>query len=177
MNTSKTSNNRTGLAATTADVFSFPNPVNEIAARGVAAMVVALTLATIFADQWWLLAILVYGFAARVTTGPTLSPLGLISTRVLVPLLGNPSRPTPGPPKQFAQAVGLAFSVTALVLFLLVDSSVPYRAVLGVLAGFAFLESGVGFCAGCFVFGWLMKWGVIPASICEECLLYEPAAA
>jgi hypothetical protein len=177
MSTLKTSNNRTGISGTVAGVFSFPNPVNEFAARGVAALVLALTLATIFADQWWLLAILVYGFAARVATGPTLSPLGLISTRVLVPLLGNPSRPTPGPPKQFAQIVGLAFSVTALVLFLIVDSSVPYRVVLGVLAGFALLESGVGFCAGCLVFGWLMKWGVIPESICRECVLYKPAAA
>ena len=160
-----------------ADVFSYPNPVNEFAARGVAGLVVALTLAAIFVDQWWLLAILIYSFAAGVTTGPSLSPLAFISKRVLLPLMGNPAKRTPGPPKQFAQAIGLAFSVTALVLLLLVDSSVPYRAVLGVLAGFAFLESGVGFCAGCYMFGWLMKLGVIPASVCEECLRYEPAAA
>ena len=140
-------------------------------------MVVALTLAAIFADQWWLLALLVYGFAARVATGPTLSPFGLIATRVLVPLLGNPDRPAPGPPKQFAQSIGLIFSVTALVLFLAIDSSIPWRAVLGVLTAFAVLESGVGFCAGCFVFGWLMKLGVIPESVCRECLRYEAAAA
>ena len=177
MSTTKTSNNRAGISATVAEIFSFPNSVNEFVARGIAAMVVVLTLAAIFANQWWLLAILVYIFAAGVATGPTLNPLGFISARVLIPLLGNPKRPTPGPPKQFAQSIGLVFSVTALVLFLIIDSSVPYRAVLGVLAGFAFLESGVGFCAGCYMFGLLMKWGVIPESVCEECLRYEPAAA
>ena len=168
---------RTWLGRSVSEVFSFPNPVNEVAARGVAARVVVLTLATIFSGELWLLALLVYGFAARVATGPTLSPMGLVSTRLFVPLLGNPDRPVPGPPKQFAQSIGLVFSVTALVLFLAFDSATPYRAVLGVLTAFALVESGVGFCAGCFVFGWLMRWGVIPKSICEECLLYEPLAA
>ena len=134
-------------------------------------MVVALTLAAIFTDQWWLLALLVYGFAARVATGPTLSPFVLIATRVLVPLLGNPDRPTPGPPKQFGKGIGLICSVTDLVLFLAIDSSIPWRAVLGVLTAFAVLESGVGFCAGCFVFGRLMKLGVIPESVCRECVV------
>lgn len=157
-------------------VFSFPNPVNEIAARWVAAMVVALTLATIVSGELWLLVLLTYGFAARVATGPTLSPMGLISTRLLVPLLGNRSKLTPGPPKRFAQSVGLAFSATALVLYFSVDSTAPYRAVLGALTAFAALESFVGFCAGCFVFGRLMRWGLIPESVCRECSRFEAAA-
>jgi len=31
------------------------------------------------------------------------------------------------------------------------------------------LEAFVGFCLGCVIFGRLMKWGLIPAEICEEC--------
>jgi hypothetical protein len=158
-------------------VFSFPNPVNEHAARWVAAMVAALTLAAIFSAELWVLALLTYGFAARVATGPTLSPIGQLATRVIVPWAGKAPRPTPGPPKRFAQSIGLGFSVTALVLFVAIDSSIPWRAVLGVLTAFAVLESGVGFCAGCFVFGRLMRMGVIPESVCRECLRYEPAAA
>ena len=42
-------------------------------------------------------------------------------------------------------------------------------AVLGGLVFFAALESIVGFCTGCFVFGYLMRWGVIPKEICEKC--------
>jgi len=41
--------------------------------------------------------------------------------------------------------------------------------VLGVLAFFAFLESAFGLCVGCRVFAVLMKVGVIPEAVCEEC--------
>ena len=158
-------------------VFSFPNPVNEVAARLVAAMVVGLSLAVIVTGQQWLFFVLAYGFLARVATGPTLSPIGLVATRVLVPLLGNPSRPVPGPPKRFAQTVGLVFSATALGLLLAMESAVPAKAVVGVLAVFATLESAAGFCAGCFVFSHLMCWGLIPESVCRECVIAEQRAA
>lgn len=158
-------------------IFSFPNPVNEFAARWVAAMVLVLSLATIISGELWLLAFLTYGFVARVATGPTLSPIGLIATRVLIPLTGNNNRPTAGPPKRFAQTIGLVFSVTALTLYFAVDSATPYRALLGTLSIFAALECIVGFCAGCFMFGWLMRWGVIPESVCQACLEYLPETA
>ena len=158
-------------------VFSFPNPVNEVAARLVAAMVVGLSLAIMVTGQQWLFFVLAYGFLARVATGPTLSPIGLVATRVLVPLLGNPSRPVPGPPKRFAQTVGLVFSATALGLSLAMESAVPAKSVVGVLAVFAILESAAGFCAGCFVFNHLMRWGLIPESVCRECAITERRAA
>ena len=158
-------------------LFSFPNPVNEISARLVAAMVVALSLAAIISEQPVLFVVLAYGFLARVATGPTLSPMGLLATRVIVPLLGNPSRPVPGPPKRFAQTVGLAFSTTALVLLFALDSTQAARSVLAVLLLFASLEAFVGFCAGCFVFGYLMRWGIIPQSVCRECVVsLDPSA-
>ncbi len=152
-------------------LFSFPNPVNEVASRMVAGMVVALSLAIIFTDQSWLMFVLAYGFLARVGTGPTLSPIGLLATRVLVPLAGNPQRLVPGPPKRFAQFVGLVFSTTALVLYFVVGATLAAKGVLGVLVLFAALESVAGFCAGCFVFGYLMRWGLIPESVCKECVL------
>ena len=152
-------------------VFSFPNPVNEVAARMVAGMVFVLSLTIIFTGHAWLLAALTYGFAARVATGPTLSPMGLLATRVLAPRSGFAPRPVPGPPKRFAQSVGLAFSATALVLYFAVDSAVPAASVLAVLTVFAGLEAFAGFCAGCFVFNYLMRWGIIPESVCRECVV------
>ena len=78
-------------------VFRFPNPVNEVAARTVAAVVVVLGAATIGWGQPWLLIPLAYGFWARVLTGPTLSPLGRLATGVVAPRLGPP-RLVAGPP-------------------------------------------------------------------------------
>ena len=149
-------------------ILSFPNPVNEVAARSVAGMVLALALAIIFTGEPWLLLFLVYGFVARVLTGPTLSPIGLIATRFVVPLLNIPEKPVPGPPKRFAQFMGLIVSTTGAVLFIWV-SPVVGKSVIGLLAAFAGLESGFGFCAGCLVFRYLMQWGLIPESVCLSC--------
>ena len=69
-------------------LFSFPNPVNETSARLVAGVGRgARACSTIAFQQGWLLPVLAYGFVARVLTGPTLSPLGLLATRSVTPRL------------------------------------------------------------------------------------------
>ncbi|MBI4313125.1 MAG: DUF4395 domain-containing protein [Chloroflexi bacterium] len=150
-------------------VFSFPNPANDYAARMVAGMVVGMSLGVILLHQHWLLLLLAYGFLARVLTGPTLSPAGLLATRVLTPLFGNHMKPVPGPPKRFAQGIGVVFSWSAMLLHFAFGMTGAAYGVLGVLTLFASLEAFLGFCMGCYVFGWLMRWGVIPASVCESC--------
>lgn len=154
-------------------VFSFPNPVNEVAARVVAGMVVVLSLAILLTGQWWLVFLLAYGFLARVATGPTLSPMGQLSTRLIAPRIAQPKL-VPGPPKRFAQTVGLTCSVTALVLHFVSGLSVAAGVVLAMLTVFAALESFLGFCAGCFVFNYLIRWGLIPQSVCEACVNFDP---
>src|SRR3954464_3135797 len=99
-------------------LFSFPHPVNEVAARLVAGGVVLMSLATIAFDLPWMTAVIAYGFVARVLTGPTMSPLGQFVTRVVTPRLGAPPKPVPRPPKRFAQGMGAVMSVTAAVLSL-----------------------------------------------------------
>ena len=152
------------------NLFSFPNPVNEFSARFVAGMVAILTIATILTENQFVAGFLLYGFLARVAPGPTLSPIGLLATRVIVPALGNPTKLVAGPPKRFAQTVGLAFSATAFVMLML-DFILVFQITLAILVVFALLESVAGFCAGCFVFSYLMKWKIIPQSVCESCVV------
>lgn len=152
-------------------LFTFPDPVNEVSARLVATGVVILATATIVLDQPWLTLPLAYGFVARVLTGPTLSPLGQLVTRVITPRLSLPPKLVPGPPKRFAQAIGVLFSVTAAILAIGLDKSGAAYAVLGALVVAASLEAFVGFCLGCQVFALLMRWGVIPQSVCERCVI------
>ena len=158
------------------NLFSFPNPVNEISSRLVASMVVVLSVAAIITGEPLLFAALAYGFVARVATGPTLSPMGLLATHVIVPALGNPSRPVPGPPKRFSQMVGLVFSVTALLLLMLMESAGAAKALVAVLTIFATLEAFVGFCAGCFAFTQMIRFGLVPESVCRECVVSPTAA-
>jgi hypothetical protein len=146
-------------------VFSFPNPVNEVAARVVAGGVVVECILAIALRQQWLFVALAFGFWARVLTGPTLSPLGQLATRLVAPRLPVPYRPVAGPPKRFAQAVGVAFSTTALALWFTAGSHVPALVVVGA----ALLESAFGLCLGCRVFAVLMRAGLIPDNVCAAC--------
>ncbi|MGD0392182.1 MAG: DUF4395 domain-containing protein [Acidimicrobiales bacterium] len=150
-------------------MFSFPNPVNEYAARTVAAGVLIMCVAAVAFQQPWILIPLAYGFWARVLTGPTLSPLGQLATRVVAPRLGGDPRLVPGPPKRFAQAIGVVFSTTALVLWYGFGLGTAAWVVVSLLAVAAFLESALGICLGCIVFGFLMKVGVIPEEVCAAC--------
>jgi len=150
-------------------LFSFPDPVNEVSARLVAAGVVAMSLTAIVFDLPWLLAVIAYGFVARVLSGPTLSPLGQLVTRVLTPRLPFAPRPVPGPPKRFAQGMGVAFSVTAAVLALGFGLRGAAYVVMGLLVVAASLEAFAGYCLGCKVFALLMRAGVIPDTVCASC--------
>ena len=158
-------------ASTTNKVFAFPNPVNETAARVVAGGVVVLSAAGLglaAAGYGWLLVVIALGFWARVLTGPTLSPLGQMATRLVAPRLG-PLRFVAGPPKRFAQGIGVAFSSTAVVLWFAFGEHAAASIVLAMLLAAAFLESAFGYCLGCRIFGLLMRAGWIPDEVCEAC--------
>lgn len=149
-------------------MFSFPNPVNEKAARVVAGAVCVLSIVTLATGAYWIAAVLAGGFVARVLAGPTLSPLGQLATRVLAPRLGTPKL-VPGPPKRFAQAIG-AVLTTAVALVALVAGDHPLADVLlGLMIAASALESLFAFCIGCQLFALLMRSGLIPERVCLEC--------
>jgi hypothetical protein len=146
----------------------FPNPVNETSARLVAGGVVLQAVAFLAIRQWWVLVPLAYGFLARVLSGPRFSPLGQFVTRVITPRIHVEHRFVPGPPKRFAQGVGFVFSGGALLAWGLGAPLVSYVLIGGLFVA-ATLESVFAICLGCIVFARLMHWGLIPATVCEEC--------
>lgn len=150
------------------EVLTFPNPVNEKAARAVAGGVVVLAALTLLSQWWWLAVVLAAGFALRVAAGPRFSPLGRLAVHVIAPRFGE-ARLVPGPPKRFAQAVGLVTSSAAAVAALAFGATTVASVLLGVLVVFATLESALGFCAGCWAFGHLMRLGVVPEDTCAAC--------
>jgi hypothetical protein len=148
-------------------VFAFPNPVNEYAARVTAALVVVLALVTAAAGSGWGLLAIAAGFWLRVLFGPRISPLALLSVKVITPRLGR-VKLVPGPPKRFAQGMGAAVSTMALALFAAGAAPAAWT-VLGILIVAASLEAFAGFCLGCVIFGFLQRRGLIPAEVCEAC--------
>jgi hypothetical protein len=146
----------------------FPNPVNEVAARLVAAGVVVQAVAYLVTGWPVLLVTLAAGFVLRVLTGPRLSPLALLVTRVVVPRLRIPPKLVPGPPKRFAQGIGAVLSVGALVAWLAGAAGLAWVLVAMITAA-ATLESAFALCLGCKVFAALMRAGVIPREVCADC--------
>jgi Domain of unknown function (DUF4395) len=148
-------------------VISFPRVINEKAARTVAG-VVAITGVVALATGWyWLLIPLAYGFWARVLTGPRLSPLAQLATKVVAPRLGEPKE-VAGPPKRFAQGMGAAIATLGVIALALGWTTVT-TVLLAMLVAAATLESVFAVCIGCQVFAGLMRAGVIPETVCLEC--------
>jgi hypothetical protein len=149
-------------------LLGFPNPVNEKAARVVAAVVAVATALTLLSGWYWLLVPIAYGFVARVLTGPKLSPLGWFASRVVAPRLGEPVH-VAGPPKRFAQGIGAVCTVAAAVFALALGWSGAADVVLAMLVAFATLEAVFGFCVGCRIFALLMTLGVVSEQTCADC--------
>ena len=149
-------------------LLSFPNPVNEKAARVVAGTVLVAAIVILATGAYWLLIPIAYGFWARALTGPTLSPLGRLAQRVIAPHLG-PAKPVPGPPKRFAQAIGTVISTAALVFGLILGHHAVADDLLILLAVATGLESIFAICLGCHIFALLMRAGLVPDEVCAEC--------
>jgi hypothetical protein len=148
-------------------LFAFPNPVNEYAASVTAGLVVLLALLTAAAGSVWGLLAIAAGFWLRLLFGPRISPLALLSVKVITPRLGK-VKLVPGPPKRFAQGMGAFVSTASLLLY--AAGAVPAAwTVLGILVVAASLEAFLGFCLGCAIFGLLQRRGLIPAEVCEAC--------
>jgi len=128
-----------------------------------------LAVAAIAFQQGWILPVLAYGFVARTLTGPKLSPLALVATRVVTPRLHVDHKYSPGPAKRFAQTIGAVFTATATLLWYAADQRTAALALAGVIALFASLESGFGLCVGCKAFFLGIRLGIVPPNVCEDC--------
>ncbi|CEO98290.1 hypothetical protein PBRA_006404 [Plasmodiophora brassicae] len=159
-------------------LLGFPNPVNELEARLHSACVTALTVAHIVllyeydvsALGWFIL----YGFTARVVSGPRFDPQAYLVVLVLRPLLEDvlqvaKSSFKPSPPKRFAQFVGVLFALTATVIDHGFGLTFVSAIVWGCLAAAAAVLALFGFCAACYVFSLAVQAGIVPPAYCESC--------
>lgn len=147
----------------------FPDVVDEVSARLVAAGAVLLSVLVIATRSPLLAAFVAGGFWLRVVSGPHRSPLALVVTRVIRPRLSIPEQLTAGPPKRFAQAIGATLSTLGLLLALGGATPSVWLLPFAAIAVAASLEAFMGFCLGCAIFGRLMQAGLIPAATCEAC--------
>ena len=158
----------------TANFFSFPELINDVAARFVASTVIINCLLIIFCMainsefSFYLSLFLFYEFLARTSSGPKISIIALLVTKIIVPKLSFNEKMVPGPPKRFAQFIGLIFSIN-INFFLFYNIEYLVIIFISILIFFASLEAFLGYCFGCKVFKFLMSVNLIPKKVCEKC--------
>lgn len=146
----------------------FPSLVDDVSVRLIAGVVLLLAVVALAAQQWWLYPVLALDFILRAGWGPSASPVARLVQRALRPRLSAAPRYTPGPPKRFAAALGAGMTTAATTAWAL-GAEPAVVAIGAVMVIFPALEAIFGICAGCIVFGWLMRAGVVPEDICVEC--------
>jgi Domain of unknown function (DUF4395) len=114
---------------------------------GAAATSVVLAVA-IAAESTALLALQALVFAIGAISGPRWSPYSLIFAVALRPRLGPPKEWEPARPPQFAQAVGLAFTLVGTA-GLVLGAPMLGLAAAGLALVAALLNAATGFCLGC----------------------------
>jgi hypothetical protein len=126
----------------------------EIDARGprfsaaLTTVVLAIALVT---GSIWVAAFQAIVFAIGAFKGPQFTPYAFIYRTLIKPRLKSPLRTEDVRPPKFAQSIGLAFALVALVGALTGASVVFTVAIAGALAA-AFLNAAFDFCLGCQVY-------------------------
>jgi Domain of unknown function (DUF4395) len=125
-------------------------PINENKARLTAFFVFILTIVYVLNGFWLIMAFLLVDFSLRTFNLGKYSLLGFISDAIIKQLKIK-NKLVDRAPKRFAAGVGLVFSLAILVAGYFHQPLIVYS-LSGVLLFFAFLESFLGFCAGCYVY-------------------------
>jgi hypothetical protein len=130
--------------------------VNENKVRTVAFFVMSLSAIYLATGLWIIFAFLSIDFFLRANNLGKYSLLALISD-ALIKQFKIGLKPVDQGPKRFAALIGFIFSLTILILSL-THLYLAANVFTVVLLAFAFLESIVGFCAGCYAYTYINRF-------------------
>lgn len=132
-------------------VVADPSLIDPRGPRFTASVTLLLLAAALVSPRWvsvGLVSAQALFFAIGVLRGVQFTPTGVIFRRVIRPRLQAPSHLEDARPPRFAQGVGLAFTVVALIGYVSGATAVGAIAV-GFAFAAAFLNAVFGFCLGC----------------------------
>ena len=127
-----------------------PERVDENQVRITALGVVFIMGIYLISGKAWLPALLAVDFFIRAFTGLNYSPLSFLAHQ-LVKLIGTQTIPIDKAPKIFAARIGFVFTILTAIGAILNLTFLSYISG-SILILFAFLECGLNFCMGCWVY-------------------------
>jgi Domain of unknown function (DUF4395) len=141
--------------------------VNENKIRIIAFHVFMLSIVILFKPHWVSIGLLAVDFFLRTFKLNKFSPFA-ISAAGMTKVLTLGFKPVDQGPKRFAAGVGLAFSLAMLATYF-TSYTTATLILTATITVFSFLESFLAFCAGCYVYTFLVrvfKTTKIIASVC-----------
>ncbi len=126
----------------------------EIDARGprFSAAITAIVLAVaLVSGSIWVAVFQAIVFAIGAFKGPQFTPYAFIYRKLIKPRLKSPLRTEDVRPPKFAQSIGLAFAIVAIV-GAATGSSVVFSVAVAAALAAAFLNAVFDFCLGCQVY-------------------------
>jgi hypothetical protein len=126
----------------------------EIDARGPrfsALLTTAVLAIALVTGSIWIALFQAIVFAIGATKGPQFTPYAFIYRKLIKPRLKSPLRTEDVRPPQFAQSIGLAFAIVAIV-GAATGSSVVFSVAVAAALAAAFLNAAFDFCLGCQVY-------------------------
>ncbi len=147
-----------------------PKRVKERNVRAIALQVIIISALSIAFRQPIVMFLLSIDFGIRIISDGKYSPLAFISRNVLAPVLPFRNKIILLRPKIFAASIGMVLSATAGI-FGLSGQITPMIFLTAILLLFSFLETFLKFCAGCWMFGVLIRMKLISEDNCLECSL------
>jgi uncharacterized membrane protein YjdF len=128
--------------------------VNERVVRCNALFTIILAVTGLYFQSVLILLLLATDFFIRAFTSLKTSPVSFVSQNV-IEMLGLERKPIDKAPKIFAARLGFLMSFL-LVILVASGSMLPAYVIGGILTLFATLELVIGFCAGCFIFSYVV---------------------
>ena len=145
-----------------------PQRVNEKHVRSIALQVVLISIVSIAFRQAIIMLILGLDFVIRAFISSKYSPLAIFSKAFLAGKFPFRDKIILMKPKKFAASIGVILSISASVFgFAGQISTMIY--ITAVLLLFSFLEAFFKFCAGCWIFGFLIKLKIVDEETCVDC--------
>lgn len=147
-----------------------PERVQERKVRAIALEVVVISTFAILLKQPIIMLLLSLDFVIRAFINSKYSPLASISRIFLSKILPFRNKIILLKPKKFAAAIGVILSLAAGIFGLEGQISIMIYITI-VLLTFSFLEAFFKFCAGCWLFGVLIRLNIISDDNCTDCSL------
>ncbi len=122
--------------------------IDERGPRFSALLTVVILSLAIYTESIWVLAIQTVVFAVGAIKGPQFTPYAYLFKKVIRPRLKGEAPKEDVRPPQFAQSVGLAFTIVALA-GIIANIPLLFTISLGFALGAAFLNAAFNFCLGC----------------------------